>query len=249
MAMTADGKISTANRAASSFGSPVDHRHLLELRAEADAVMAGARTVDLAPINMGPGPASYRRRRISRGLSEYNLRVIVSRSGTVNTSAEVFKHTFSPILVLTTKQAQRQKLHAIRQVATEVKVFSSNEINFRAAFRWLYRRWNVHHLLCEGGGELNDALFREDLIDELHLTICPLVFGGQAAPTIAEGTGAANLAAATRLQLHRKRRVGDELFLVFRRARFASLVIASWADARPSAPEATRYRKDGLEKP
>ena len=36
MAMTADGKIATANRAVSSFGSARDREHLLELRATAD---------------------------------------------------------------------------------------------------------------------------------------------------------------------------------------------------------------------
>ena len=44
MAMTADGKIATANRVVSSFGSRRDQEHLYELRATADAVMAGART-------------------------------------------------------------------------------------------------------------------------------------------------------------------------------------------------------------
>src|SRR5436190_13559600 len=76
MAVTADGKIATANRAVSSFGSRRDREHLLELRATADAVMAGARTVDSAEINLGPGPARYRRRRLRRGLAEYNLRVV-----------------------------------------------------------------------------------------------------------------------------------------------------------------------------
>ena len=60
MAMTADGKIATANRRVASFGSRRDQEHLLELRATADAVMAGARTADSHPINMGPGPAKYR---------------------------------------------------------------------------------------------------------------------------------------------------------------------------------------------
>ena len=69
MAMTADGKIATANRLVSSFGSPRDQDHLLRLRATADAVMAGARTADLNPINMGPGPAKYRRLRLRRGLA------------------------------------------------------------------------------------------------------------------------------------------------------------------------------------
>src|SRR5437773_4685844 len=104
MAMTADGKIATANRAISSFGSQRDRNHLLELRATADAVMAGARTVDLNRINLGPGPAKYRRLRLKRGLAESNLRIIASRSGTVNPNAEVFKRRFSPILVLTTRR-------------------------------------------------------------------------------------------------------------------------------------------------
>src|SRR5688572_5144233 len=67
MAMTADGKIATANRAVSTFGSAHDREHLLELRATADAVMAGARTVDSNPINLGPGPAKFRRQRLKRG--------------------------------------------------------------------------------------------------------------------------------------------------------------------------------------
>src|SRR2546426_12692839 len=100
MAMTADAKIATANRAISSSGSQRDHQHLLELRATADAVMAGARTVDLNRINMGPGPARFRRLRLKRGLAEFNLRIIVSRSGTVNPDAEVFKRRFSPIIIL-----------------------------------------------------------------------------------------------------------------------------------------------------
>src|SRR5580765_1976455 len=104
MAMTADGKIATANRVVSSFGSALDHEHLLELRATADAVMSGARTVDLNSVNMSPGAAKFRKLRLKHGLAEYNLRVIVSGLGTVNPRAEVFKHRFSPIIVLTTER-------------------------------------------------------------------------------------------------------------------------------------------------
>ena len=53
MAMTADGRIATANRAVSSFGSERDHEHLLELRATADAVMCGARTVESSVVTLG----------------------------------------------------------------------------------------------------------------------------------------------------------------------------------------------------
>src|SRR3989442_7235831 len=110
VATTADGKLAPANRQYMPFSGKRDQEHLLELRATADAVMAGARTVDLNPVNLGPGPAKYRRQRNRRGLREYNLRIIVSRSGSVNPNAEIFKQRFSPIIILTTASAGQARL-------------------------------------------------------------------------------------------------------------------------------------------
>jgi 2,5-diamino-6-(ribosylamino)-4(3H)-pyrimidinone 5'-phosphate reductase len=219
LAMTADGKIATANRVVSSFSSRRDREHMLELRATADAVMNGARTADLKPIHMGTGPAKYRRLRLRRGLAEYNLRVIVSGSGTLNPKAEVFRQRFSPIIILTTRRSPPRRLEALRAVADEVKVCGEHEIDFRRAFGWLRSKWNVRRLLCEGGGEINDALFRAGLVDELHLTICPRIFGGRTAPTIADGRGAGSLHQASQLELKSAKRHGDELFLVYRAKR------------------------------
>jgi riboflavin-specific deaminase-like protein len=217
MAMTADGKIATANRAVTSFGSARDREHLLGLRATADAVMAGARTVDSAAINLGPGPAKFRRLRLKNRLMEYNLRVIVSGSGSLNPDAEVFKHRFSPILILTTGRTSKAKLRQLEAIADEVKICGGREINFRAAFCWLREKWGVKRLLCEGGAELNDALFRAGLVDELHLTICPKIFGGRNAPAIADGRGFRRLAEALPLQIKSFRHIGNEVFAVFRR--------------------------------
>src|SRR5882724_620878 len=84
MAMTADGKTASANRAVSTFGSKRDHDHLYELRATADAVMCGARTIDLNPVQLGSGGKKYERLRVKNGLARFGLRVIVSGSGTIN---------------------------------------------------------------------------------------------------------------------------------------------------------------------
>jgi riboflavin-specific deaminase-like protein len=215
MAMTADGKIATANRAVSSFGSARDREHLLELRATADAVMAGARTVDSASINLGPGPAKFRRLRLKNGLAEHNLRVVVSGSGLVNPQAEIFRQRFSPIIVFTTRRASPARLRQLRAVADEVKVFGRHKINLHAALCWLRGKWGVKRLLCEGGGELNAALFRAGLVNELHLTVCPKIFGGRKAPTIAEGSGFRRLAKAVLLQIKSFKRIGNEIFAVF----------------------------------
>ncbi|MEY2466445.1 MAG: 2,5-diamino-6-(ribosylamino)-4(3H)-pyrimidinone 5-phosphate reductase, partial [Verrucomicrobiota bacterium] len=91
----------------------------------------------------------------------------------------------------------------------------AKQINFAQAFRWLRKKWNVKRLLCEGGGELNDALFRAGVVNELHLTICPTIFGGHNAPTLADGTGHLKLSDAARLRVKSQKQIGDELFLIY----------------------------------
>jgi 2,5-diamino-6-(ribosylamino)-4(3H)-pyrimidinone 5'-phosphate reductase len=233
MAMSADGKIATANRAVATFSSARDHDHLYELRATADAVMSGARTVDLNHYTLGSGTERFRKIRLRRGLAECHLRVLVSGSGSINPDAELFRHKFSPILVLTSERAPAAALKQLRTVATEVKICGDREVDFSAALRWLRAEWNVQRLLCEGGGELNDALFRAGLVDELHLTLCPRVIGGRQAPTIADGLGFPHLSEAFPLQLASSKRVGDELFCVFRR----------------TPPSAVSSRSDALSQP
>jgi riboflavin-specific deaminase-like protein len=219
MAMTADGKIATANRSVSSFGSKRDVEHLYELRAAADAVVAGARTLDLNKVFLGPGGERFRRMRLKNGRREYSLRVIVSGSGTINPQAAIFQKRFSPIILLTTERVSKSKLNQLLCLADEVLICGKSKINFAAAFHHLRRKWKVRRLLCEGGGQLNAALFRAGLVDELHLTVCPKIFGGLRAPTIADGHGIQRLAAATQLQMKSLRRIGDELFVVYRTKR------------------------------
>jgi 2,5-diamino-6-(ribosylamino)-4(3H)-pyrimidinone 5'-phosphate reductase len=216
MAMTADGKIATADRVVSSFGSKRDQEHLYELRATADAVMAGARTIDSNKIKLGPGGERFRQLRLRNKLAEFNLRVVVSGSGTIDPRAAIFQHRFSPIIVLTSERASKTRLKLLRSLSDDVYVAGEEQVDFRLALRHLRTKWQVKRLLCEGGGELNNALFEAALVDELHLTICPRVFGGSAAPTIAEGRGARQLQDAAKLELESSSRVGDELFLVYR---------------------------------
>ena len=73
----------------------------------------------------------------------------------------------------------------------------------------------VKRLLCEGGGEINEALFRARLVNEVYLTLSPVIFGGRQAPTLADGEGVAGLSDSANLLLKSRKRLGQELFLVF----------------------------------
>src|ERR1700722_1076355 len=115
MAMTADGKIATANRAVHSFGSVRDLHHLYELRATADAVICGARTVEISRSILDNGGEKYTRRRLKEGLAKHNLRVLVSGSGSIDLNAKIFQTEFSPIIVLTTARISRKNLAQLQK--------------------------------------------------------------------------------------------------------------------------------------
>jgi riboflavin-specific deaminase-like protein len=178
--------------------------------------MSGARTVDLGLVDLGPGPARFRKTRLKKGLPEFNLRVVVSGRATLNPEAEIFRHRFSPIIILTTTRAPKRNVERLRRAGAEVRSFGEDELDFRTALRWLHAEWHVRHLLCEGGGEVNAGLFQHGVVDEIYLTVSPLIFGGRDAPTMADGHGVAEVTQATRLRLISLRRFGDELFLVYR---------------------------------
>ena len=120
--------------------------------------------------------------------------------------------------MLTTERISKTDRKNLSTVS-EVKICGESEINFPSALRWLRAKWNVQRLLCEGGGELDGALFGARLVDEIHLTNCPKIFGGRDAPTIADGIGFARLADAETFELTSIKRKKAELFTVFSRVK------------------------------
>ena len=57
---------------------------------------------------------------------------------------------------------------------------------------------------------------KPNLIDELHLTLTPRVLGGREAPTLVEGLGFDG-SAVLNFKLARAKRLGDELYLTYRK--------------------------------
>lgn len=214
-AVSLDGKLALENRSLIQFSSARDRRYVFELRAGADAVLCGAETVEIFAIDLAAGPAKFRKERKGRGLPPEPLRVLVSEDGKIDPKARIFRKPVSPVIVLTTTSAAMKCAKGLGDLAV-VKGFGKKSVNFAAAFRWLRRKFGVKRVLCEGGGETNAALIRAGVIDEIHITICPLVLCGRTAPTICEGQGFASLNQATRLRLKSLKQIGGELFLTYK---------------------------------
>ena len=222
MAISADAKIASADRRLTNFGSPRDERHLYELRTGADAILCGARTIEQSQSTLGNGGAEFTRRRLRAGRAAVPLRVVVTGSGSLSRDAEIWRRDYGPILVVTTPRAPVSSLRWLRAHAVEVFVSEGPEVDWTAVLDWLGRTHGAKLVLSEGGGELNDALFRAGVVQELHLTWCPWLLGGSAAPTVADGRGQLRLAEAAHFRLARRRRVGSEYFLVYQSEPVAS---------------------------
>jgi riboflavin-specific deaminase-like protein len=218
MVMSLDGKISTVSREPALFSSPRDKKLLIELRARADAVVAGARTVATNTMGMGVRPAQARAR-AARGKPPHPLRVIVSGTlGSLRPGLKVFKRKLSPVLIFCSSRAPVTRRKAFSRFA-EVIVCGRDKVDLRRMGEILQSRFGVRHLHGEGGAELNGGLLDAGLVDELDLTIAGVFFGGGRALTLFGGCGRARIARALELKLVSLRREGNEVFLKYKRRR------------------------------
>ncbi|KAB2653574.1 MAG: hypothetical protein DVB32_10505 [Verrucomicrobia bacterium] len=214
-AISADGKLAPANRVFEPFTNGYDQNFLYLLRTRADAVMAGARTVASSDVTMDSGGGRFEAIRLREGRSRHNLRIVVSASGNVSPRLRIFEVKSSPVILLTTARANPAALANLKGVA-DVVPCGDKVVDWNVALTHLWKHWGVRSLLCEGGGELNGALVEAGMVDEIYLTVAPVIFGGHHAPTLADGNGFPTLSKATTLVLKHRFRRANNLFLCYK---------------------------------
>lgn len=209
MAMSADGKITSARREEPSFTSPRDKKTMDKLRAEADAILVGAGTLraDDPPLHVRDSEMKAYRR--SLGKPESLLNVLVTASAKVDPGARIFRGGRDRCIVATVENVEAERIARLSEVA-EVWTLGHGAVDLPALLSRLSAR-GIERLLVEGGGELNWGFFRDDLVDEVYVTVAPTVLGGREAPTPCEGDGFA-MAARRRLELAASEVVGGEIF-------------------------------------
>ncbi len=182
-AATWDGKVSTRNRTPSDFSSKRDKKRLLEIRSSGDALLVGRATVAADNMQMGLPDAKLRAARVGRGQTEFPMRVIVTNRGNLDHTLEVFRHNFSPIHVFSTEQMPATVRRQLRSKAT-LHLQKDNSLNLAKVLETLRREHSVHRIVCEGGPTIFKVLLANDLVDEICLTLCPRIFGGENAPSL-----------------------------------------------------------------
>jgi len=207
-AMTTDGKISTRNFTPSLFTSPQDKAGIQEMRAGADAVLAGRGTVSADTMSLGLTRPDLRAERTRNGLPPAPLRVVVSNAGRLDPRWKIFARADSPPIIFSTARMPRPIRDAVAPLC-DLHLFSGRKVGLRAVLKILRRDYGVRRVVCEGGGALLRALAEENLIDEIFLTIAPVVFGGKSAPTLT-GLPGGFLPQARSFRIAGQRTCGDE---------------------------------------
>lgn len=216
LAMSADGKIADAARSPARFGSDQDRAHLEARLAEADGVVSGASTLraygTILPIRT---PALLQARR-DRQQPPQPTYIICSRSGNLAPTLRFFRQPV-PRWLLTadtspvdwSTPARAAHFHRILTVPAP-----AGELDWAIALAQLVDL-GMRRLVVAGGGQLVASLLAIGAIDDLWLTLCPLLLGGQTAPTPVDGSGWA-AAVAPRLHLISAESHDAELFLHYR---------------------------------
>lgn len=229
LAMSADGKIADCRRSPARFGSGADKAHLQEQIAASDAVFIGAGTLRAYGTTLTVSQPILQQRRIKQGKPAQPIHIVITHSADFNPEIKFFQQPIERWLLTTKTGASFWQAQEKTRQSKEVKpiqecppkfnqiiVFetSTGKVDTSAALQHL-ASLGITRLVVLGGGELVASMLELNLIDEIWLTVCPLILGGTTAPTPADGTGFTSQL-APKLELLEVRQIEQEVFLHYR---------------------------------
>ncbi|SDK95602.1 Pyrimidine reductase, riboflavin biosynthesis [Nonomuraea maritima] len=176
MVASADGAAWLDGRSG-GLSSKGDKRIFQTLRGLADVIVAGAATV--RKESYGPVPPRDWWAELRVGRPTVPPIAVISRSLALDLDGPLFTDAPSRTIVITCDDAplDRRELAAER---SDLIVAGDDCVDMKLAVAALHER-GLTRVLCEGGPRINAQLSACDLVDELCLSISPVLVGGDAA--------------------------------------------------------------------
>jgi 5-amino-6-(5-phosphoribosylamino)uracil reductase len=214
LAVSADGKIADKARSRSTFSSDNDQNHLEYQVSLADAVLFGAGTLRAYGTTRSVVDPQLKQARKQRQQTPQPVQIVVSARGSLDPEARFFRQPV-PRWLLTTEEGAKlwdkspEKFERI--LIADIKDDSFDWLDVFSQLQEL----GLQRLAILGGGQLVASLFELNLVDEMWLTVCPVIIGGESAPTPVEGEGFLS-ENALNLELLSVETKGQEIFLHYR---------------------------------
>jgi 5-amino-6-(5-phosphoribosylamino)uracil reductase len=165
---SADGAASAGGRSR-GLSTDGDHRVFGLLRELCEVVLVGAGTVRVERYRGARKP--------SRVTGEPPPIAVVTATAQLDPAAALFTDTSVPPLILTTTSSSEANRRRLADAGADVVALPGDRLSAGVVIAELARR-GLRRVLCEGGPHLFGDLLAADVVDELCLTVSPLLAGG-----------------------------------------------------------------------
>jgi len=201
-AISIDGKISTRTKD-SKLSSKEDSIRLHKLRSKVDAILIGKNTL------LHDDPLLTVRH--TKGKNP--IRIILDSKGTISMNSKIIKTVNTiPTIIAVSKQISKVNLLKLRKLPIEIIIVGENSVNLKLLMKKLSSQ-NIKTILVEGGGTVNWEFIKNDLFNELIVTLSPYLIGGNDATSFVEGKGFSKITNSPNLKLKSIKRLKNYLVL------------------------------------
>ena len=175
-AMTLDGKIGERNKKVVLSSKP-DKIRVHKLRSKFDAILVGKNTVEqddpLLTVRYVKG--------------KNPIRIILDSHGTIKNTSKIIKTAKNiPTIIVTSQLVSKRNFSRLKNLPLDVVVCGKNQVDIRKLVPILCKK-GIKKILVEGGGTLNLSFLKNNLINEIIVTITPFVLGSENSVNLFEG--------------------------------------------------------------
>jgi riboflavin biosynthesis pyrimidine reductase len=168
-AATLDGK-------SEGLSHPADKRIFLIGRDLADVVLVGAGTARVERYRGVKTGKDRAERRARLGLAPVPPIAVVTASAAIDSSSPLLTDTLVPPIIITVSSAPPDRRDKLAEAGADILISGEYTVDLPRALTELSRR-GLRRVDCEGGPRLFGDLIADDLVDQLCLTIAPLLAG------------------------------------------------------------------------
>jgi riboflavin biosynthesis pyrimidine reductase len=176
MVATADGAARSETGVSGGISSAGDRLIFGTIRGMSDAVLVGANTIRAEGYGGMKARPELVARRKAAGQNPAPRVAIITRSGDLDTSTGVFTDSDEPPIVFVPENLAEDKRADLSQAA-EVIAAGKDDVVMTEVMAYL-RSIGLPRIVCEGGPSLLGSLAAQGLLNELCLTVTPLLAGG-----------------------------------------------------------------------
>ncbi|KUI20018.1 pyrimidine reductase family protein [Mycobacterium sp. GA-2829] len=188
MIASVDGGATLAGKSG-GLGGAGDRALFGRMRHAADVIVVGASTVRTEDYSGARSTPAARQARQARGQREVPPIAVLTRTADLDHDAKLFQHTEVPPLILTSTEGAATARGRFGGLADVVDASGADprEVDPAVALHALADR-GLLRVLTEGGPSILGLFTAADLLDELCVTVAPVLVGG-AATRIVTGVG------------------------------------------------------------